>query len=95
MNIGECLEYAQALCDATSSSERSMARKGLREAILAMVAAEREACARVAERAVAHPMMPVAGIAMRIRERSNAELCGVRSTSERAPGYASAPNTEE
>ena len=25
----------------------------------------------------------------------NAELCGVRSTSERAPGYASAQNTEE
>ena len=25
----------------------------------------------------------------------NAELCGVRSTSERALGYASAPNTEK
>lgn len=33
--------------------------------------AEREACAKIAERAVAHLTMPVAGIAMRIRGRSN------------------------
>ena len=34
-------------------------------------------------------------VTVRAEVRPNAELCGVRSTSERALGYASAPNTEK
>lgn len=48
MNESECLEYAQGLLDATTSSERSAARKELRAAIRSAIdaerTAEREAC---------------------------------------------------
>ena len=46
MNIGECMEYAQKLCDAKSSSERIEARKELRAAIAATVKAETERLTR-------------------------------------------------
>lgn len=45
MNIGECMEYAQKLCNATTAAERNSARAELRAAIAATVAAERERCA--------------------------------------------------
>ena len=41
MNLGECMEYAQKLCDATTAPERNAARAELRSAITATVAAER------------------------------------------------------
>jgi len=42
MNVGECMEYAQKLCDATTAAARNEARAELRAAIAATVAAERE-----------------------------------------------------
>lgn len=49
MNTGECMEYAQKLCNAQTSAERNSARAELREAINAAVAAERERCAKLCE----------------------------------------------
>ena len=49
MNVGECMEYAQKLCDATTAAARNEARAELRAAIDATVAAERERCAKLCE----------------------------------------------
>lgn len=46
MSIGECMEYAQKLCDAKSSAERIDARKELRAAIAATVKAETDRLTR-------------------------------------------------
>ena len=69
MEIDQAIEEFER---ASTFSARVVSRKNLKAAIAAAVLAEREACAQIADRAVAHPMMPVAGIAMQIRERSNA-----------------------
>ena len=50
-----------------------------------IAAAEREACARLCEESASEEAEGKS-LAEDIRARSNAELCGVRSTSERAPG---------
>lgn len=49
MNTGECMEYAQRLCDAQTAAERNAARADLRAAIDAAVAAERERCAKICD----------------------------------------------
>ena len=64
-------EYFDYPWDYMPEQGRENLRKIAAKLVADAVAEEREACAKIAERAVAHPMMPVAGIAMRISERSN------------------------